>query len=231
MSDDQTSDEGQQDPITSLVGLEGLESLLTGFGVSMHVAKGVKAPEPPLPGNVGYDLHAPKDIYLPHGCRREIDTGVILQTPVPLFMLMVPRSSMGTKRAHSVRICNTLGVIDPSFRGQTDTIKLHLERDQPKLKFVGNLVLDRPLKNKPLTAQAFDAFGAAMDATSKYVKVSDDGYGAYDVFTEVEEPDLIFKKDVGMVQAVFVPASRPELIPRLLKEIDAKSRGGFGTTD
>lgn len=189
------------------------------------------APISPKPGDVGYDLCAPQDVWLPHGCRREVDMKVVVETPEPLFVLLTPRSSFGTKYAKSVRICNTVGVIDPRYCGREDTMSVWLERSQPKMEFVGRLALDAPLGHKPLSAQCFDAFGTPMDAGStRHVKVSEEGYGVYDVFTAVEEPDLLYAAGEKMVQMLFLPAARPSLIRVTQDLLRETSRGGYGST-
>lgn len=188
-------------------------------------------PVSPKPGDVGYDLCAPEDVWLPHGCRRKVDLKVVVETPEPLFVLLTPRSSFGTKHAKGVRIGNTLGVIDPRYCGREDTMSVWLERGEPKMEFVGRLPLTAPLGHKPLAAQCFDAFGTPMDASStKHVKVSDEGYGVYDVFTVVEEPELLYAEGEKMVQMLFLPVARPELVHVAQELLRETSRGGYGST-
>ena len=188
-------------------------------------------PITPVPGDVGYDVRAPEDIWLPHGCRREVNLGLIVECPQPLFVLMAPRSSSGTKRLKSVRISNTFGVIDPRYRGQNDVITAWLERESAKQECVGRLKLDTPTRYKPIAAQAYDAFGVPMDqASTKFVRVSDEGYGVYDVFTSVEEPDLICEEGQAFLQMLFIPATQPTLERVQREMLQSKDRGGYGST-
>lgn len=218
------------------------------FEVKVHGKRGF-IPQQAEPGDVGFDLHAPEDIYLPHNCRRMVDTGVIVETPEPLFSLVVPRSSTGTKRAKEVRIANTVGVIDPSYRGQDDTLGVCLVREARKKEFIGTFTPDRAV-NKSLVRQALDYFGIQnhhgvttegnrttvpggpmlSHRDLKLVLRSD---GDMDVFGYESDPDeshKIFEKGDRFVQVVFIPFSRPQLLEKALEEFGQEGRGGFGST-
>lgn len=85
------------------------------------------APKPPGPGNAGWDIRAPHDIVLMPGTRIFVDTGLVVQGPLrEVYCTAVPRSSTGTK--WSLSMTNTFPVIDPSYRGPSDNIKLMIER-------------------------------------------------------------------------------------------------------
>lgn len=203
-----------------------------GLQVRVGLTAAGKVPKAPVVGDVGYDLYAPEDIYLPYNCRRMVDTGVVVECPIPLFMAAVPRSSTGSKAGHSVRLANTLGVLDPRFRGQTDTIKIVLEREARKQEFVGRVALKRPMSQASAISQAYEAFGVPMDAEStQLVEISQEGHGVYDVFSYVkEEPVLIYKKGERFAQIVFLPASCPTLVETPLDQFDIDGRGGFGSS-
>lgn len=81
-------------------------------------------------GSVGLDLPLQEDIYIAPHATVMTDTGFIVQWPDGVFGMIVPRSSTGKK---GVMLANTLGIVDPDYRGPTDTIKLLLRNltDQP----------------------------------------------------------------------------------------------------
>jgi dUTPase len=83
-------------------------------------------------GAAGIDIHTPEDIYLPDGAQAKVDTGltVRVKSPAmyPLFSLLVPRSSCAK---NGLKISNTVGIIDPDYSGQGDTIQVYLERQLP----------------------------------------------------------------------------------------------------
>lgn len=206
------------------------ELIATGFEVRVSCVDHDYEPMLPRPGDVGYDIHALEDIYLPHNCRRKLNTGLIVECPEPLFVLIVPRSSMGTKYAKSVRIANTVAVIDPSFRGEDDIISITLEREDPKYEFKGRLALTAPTRHKSISIQANEALGAPRDHNTKCIKVSDEGYGIYDVFVKDDEPDLIYEKGDRYAQMLFIPAALPfpDYVER--EALQSISRGGLGST-
>lgn len=189
------------------------------FEVKVHGKRGFTL-KPAGDGDAGYDLYAPENVYLPYGCRRMIDTGVIIETPEPLFCLVVPRSSTGTSRAHGVRIANTVGIIDPSYRGQDDTIGVCLEREERKKEFVGTF---------PLSSGSYLPAGRI---TGEEQVVKHCGKDLVDVFGFPETTDsaLLFEEGDRFAQIVFVPFSRPDLIKTSLDQFSSEDRGGFGST-
>jgi dUTPase len=195
--------------------------------VKVHGKAGYTPAQAPE-GSVGYDLYAPYDIYLPHGCRKMVDTGVVVQTPDELFMLFVPRSSTGTKVAKSVRIANTIGIIDPKYRGQNDTLKVSFERESKKQEYVGTLNFEPSTVNGSVMAQARAEFGVSTDTTLTSIhRVAEN---RYDVYTYQEEPMLIFKEGDRFAQVIFLPYSRPYLVESVLEDFTVDSRGGFGSS-
>lgn len=203
---------------------------LDNFEVKVHSKSGL-IPKQAEPGSAGYDLYIPPtdDIHLPFGCRRMVDTGVIVQTPIRLFMLMVPRSSTGTKRAKSVRIANTVGIIDPSYQGQEDTLKVCLEREERKMDYVGTFEYKPSTTHGDRKSQAHKHFGVSMSPErTKLVHV---GGEFYDVYTHTEDDDdtLVFKAGTRFAQVIFIPYARPDLVEAKLEEFGS-DRGGFGST-
>lgn len=203
---------------------------LDGFEIKVHGKHGL-VPKQAEPGSAGYDLYTPPsdDIHLPFGCRRMLDTGVIVQTPIRLFMLMVPRSSTGTKRAKSVRIANTVGVIDPSYQGKDDTIKVCLERESRKMDYVGSFEYQPSTVRSDRKSQAAHKFGVSMSPEeTKLVNVGGEHYDVY-THTETEDETLIFKAGTRFAQVIFIPYARPDLVEAALEEF-GDDRGGFGST-
>ena len=74
-------------------------------------------------GSVGLDLPLQEDVTVPPQSTVMTDTGFIVQWPDGVFGMIVPRSSTGKK---GVMLANTLGIVDPDYRGPADTIKLLL---------------------------------------------------------------------------------------------------------
>lgn len=84
-------------------------------------------------GSAGYDFRIPETVFLVPGEWITIDTGVAfddsdyIDMQVPFwFMMLVPRSSLGTK--FGFRLRNTVGIIDSDYR---DTIKATVAVDEP----------------------------------------------------------------------------------------------------
>ena len=219
-----------------------MEFTFEDFEVNIHGKKGY-VPVKPESGDVGYDIHTPEDIYLPHMCRRMIDTGVVIETPEPLFYIVVPRSSTGTKRAKEVRIANTVGIIDPSYCGKNDTLKVCLVREGLKQEFIGTLQPD-PTLDKSLEKQAMVQLGIRTPANVPTSNATESklshyglhlvkrGDGKFDVFGYESKDDnnKIFSAGDRFVQAIFIPFSRPDLVEKSLTYFEKEGRGGFGST-
>lgn len=209
--------------ITHIHELEG-----TGLNVRFACIDHDYAPKMPKPGDVGYDLCTPHDLHLPYGCRRQVDTGVVVECPEPLFVMIVPRSSTGTKKAPNVRICNTLGVIDPRYRGQSDTLKVWLEREARKKDYIGTFSPKFPQSIQPLMAQAQAKWG--LEHTDlEFIEVGKDTYDVFG-YPEKEAPSLIYTEGEAFVQMLFLPVSRPFLERFEAEAFSNQGRGGFGST-
>jgi dUTPase len=168
---------------------------------------------------------------MPFDSRRMVDTGVIVQTPIKLFMLLVPRSSTGTKRARSVRIANTVGIIDPSYQGKDDTLKVYLERGARRKTYVGTFESSPGLGTN--MAQANRKFGVSMTPEdTELLKVGAPNQPIFDVFTHQEkaEDTLVVEAGSRFAQVIFIPYARPDLVEAAIEEFDELDRGGFGST-
>ena len=117
----------------------------------------------------GYDIVAPHDIWLPHGCYTVVDTGLVIDptdlfdqvaheayrmsemvsdycpkvVPTGLVTKMFIRSSVGIKQ--NVQLMNGTGIIDADYVGPLDTFKLALKRG-PRL--VRAISIDRETYDK-----------------------------------------------------------------------------------
>ena len=208
---------------------------LDGFEIKVHGKYGL-IPVQAEPGSAGYDICTPpgSPIHMPFDSRRMIDTGIIVQTPIKLFMLLVPRSSTGTKRARSVRVANTLGIIDSSYQGQGDTVKVFLERGARRKTYVGTVTTGPgPIHPDTLHNEAVSQLnweGSFQVTDAEFVRVHET---AYDVFVhqENENDTLVLDAEQAFAQMIFIPYARPQLVEAALAEFSKKGRGGFGSTD
>lgn len=71
-------------------------------------------------GSAGWDFVAPISIKLEPGQELLVNTGISFHLPEGVFMMIVPRSSLGMK---GLALANTVGVIDSDYQ---DDIKLML---------------------------------------------------------------------------------------------------------
>lgn len=94
--------------------------------------------------SVAYDITTPVDIMMPCGTRRVIDTGIVVDVvsgiETPVFTMISPRSSTAIK--HGIKIQNTVGIIDPDYCGQDDTLKVALERKENVIDYIGYVEID-----------------------------------------------------------------------------------------
>lgn len=68
-------------------------------------------------GNIGMDFYAPaKYVIAPHTFGNKIPTGIAIEFPENVGMLLLPRSSYGAKT--TLRLSNSVGLIDTSYRGE-----------------------------------------------------------------------------------------------------------------
>jgi len=211
-----------------------LDDLIASLGnvpIKVHAKPGGFTPLQSPKGNAGYDLYIPEgeDIHMPYNTRRKVDLKVIVETPIPLFMFMLPRSSTGTKNAKSVRIANTAGVIDSTYRGQKDNVIVWLERESVKREYIGTLKFVQSMTYGSVIAQAHREFGVPMTGETECIKVAEN---TYDVFSYPPDKDstLVFKAGSRFAQCIFIPCADAKLVEAALEEFESKNRGGFGST-
>ena len=71
----------------------------------------------------GWDLRSrEKDFTLKPGISKEVHTGLFLELPRHICAIVLPRSGLG--RDYELRLKNTVGLIDPDYRGE---IIVHLK--------------------------------------------------------------------------------------------------------
>lgn len=192
------------------------------FKVEVHGKFGV-IPVKKEDGSVGYDIALPEDfgnLVMPPNSRRRVDTGVIIKPPVACFTMVVPRSSSSTK---NIRFSNTMGIIDPSYCGQEDTVKVDLTRDCPKSSFHG--VYDTQETN-------FEAYCKSHDLDLMYAsRVEDPSTGLAHVYIrEICENDVVYKAGERFCQILFLPFYSPTLAETPLGAFSTQNRGGYGST-
>ena len=93
---------------------------ITTFPISIKLSDPKALPLRGHPSDAGADLFSIEDKIIYPQDMHLIDTGVALKIPVGYVGLVTPRSSQGRIK---VSIANTVGVIDPDYRG---TIKVRL---------------------------------------------------------------------------------------------------------
>lgn len=73
----------------------------------------IKLPVRATVGSAGYDLFSPIDIELEPGGEAFFPTGICCKIDPGWFLMIVPRSGMGTK--YKLRLANTAGIIDSDY--------------------------------------------------------------------------------------------------------------------
>lgn len=181
-------------------------------------------------GSVGYDLVAPRDIYLPHGCQQMVDTGIVVDltgVDKKIYTELRVRSSTGHK--HDIMLKTTTGVIDPSYCGPEDTIKASLFRLPLMDKHLGTFVKVANLAPVPA------AYGLSHTVTEYNVFSfigSDDKemISFYEVPRKFPPNNLVFKRGERFAQLLFVPYEAPMVKLVEKNELKPYSRGGIGST-
>lgn len=83
----------------------------------------VPFPRKAHPTDVGWDLTCPEAVKLSPGESCVVDTHLIVCPPPGWAFIIAPRSS-SIKAGKRWRLTNTMGIIDPSYCGPTDTLKI-----------------------------------------------------------------------------------------------------------
>jgi dUTPase len=197
-----------------------------------HGKKGVE-PQKMEEGSVGYDIAVPEEeapVVLPYRSRRVIDTGLVVKPEKSLtvesireeredirfFTMVVPRSSSYDQ---NIRISNTVGVIDPSYCGQDDTIKISLERGSAQYEF--DHVVDLSKESVPSKVR--------RDTHMYKVERLDDRQEAH-VFKRKENDPVVFEAGDRFCQMLFLPFVSPITYNEKLDFFANDGRGGFGST-
>jgi dUTP pyrophosphatase len=81
-------------------------------------------PEIKESGSAGYDLCCIEDFSISPGQRVVVGTGLVIQPPEGYHTEIVVRSSMAFK--HGIMLTNNVGVIDRSYSGPEDEVKIML---------------------------------------------------------------------------------------------------------
>ena len=207
------------------------------FDVKVHGKLGV-LPFCMEDGSVGYDVALPEDfgnLVIPYSSRRTVDTGIIVCPNIKCFTLVVPRSS---SRKKGIRISNTVGVIDPSYRGQDDTIKVDITREPKKSNYVGKLtgeevsgVSDMFDTGPEMCTQAQYVFSKVSDIPMKdLLVVTDPEEMEYHFYQETPDETLVYRAGERFCQFLFIPYHKPDLLLAKLEEFEESNRGGFGST-
>jgi len=72
--------------------------------------------------SVGIDLPSPQDIFIAPRSHVVIDFGIVVEPHSNIsFIALVPRSSLFVKKG--LILGNSIGIIDPDYRGPEDTVK------------------------------------------------------------------------------------------------------------
>lgn len=73
-----------------------------------------RIPERAHDSDAGWDLFTPEDVELVEGEITMVDLRIKVAIPEGFFGMIVPRSSMATKR---ILLANTIGIVDSGYRG------------------------------------------------------------------------------------------------------------------
>lgn len=189
--------------------------------------------------SAGLDLIAPEDIYLPHGCRNVIDTGLVIDASglkIPCMMLILPRSSTGS--FDELELTNTAAVIDKDYNGKEDFIYVFISRKH-KSRVVASEAAKKMYKFKEFLTRLFNQdIGSAIekgflpkgyDPASKInSKFQNDREFDSDIKTKMENNYI--RKGQAFAQLIFVPVVLPDIVPINFENLTDKSRGGLGST-
>lgn len=94
----------------------------------------VSEPSYQSPGAVGFDLECAEDTNVPGRAMVRIPTGLVIEVPKNLALLLVPRSSTFGK--FGLIMPHSIGVIDQDFSGQDDEVLLQVYNMRPANVFV-----------------------------------------------------------------------------------------------
>lgn len=189
--------------------------------------------------SAGYDIVATEDIYLPHGYRTAIDTGLIIDASdiqIPLMIMILPRCSTGA--FDDLMISNTAAIIDKDYNGEGDFIYVFAER-KPIGKVLNNSVTSKLFKFKEYLKNYFtkdtDLAGFRKLIPPSYnpmdrVEKSYEDAKDFPSNIRTKFVDDTIKKGMAYAQLIFVPVLLPAVQGIDIDQIVNKNRGGMGST-
>ncbi len=86
-------------------------------------------PKRALADDAGLDLRAREPCVIPPGERRKIPLGIAVELPPGHAGFVMPRS--GLADAKGLGFVNSVGLIDPGFRGEIHVIAVNLDKERP----------------------------------------------------------------------------------------------------
>lgn len=97
------------------------------FKLNVGISKvhpGAKIPEYATAGSAGFDICLAESVAIKPGETVLARTGLVIETPEGHALILAPRSS--TFKKYGIKLANTVGIIDPDYRGPEDEILLAL---------------------------------------------------------------------------------------------------------
>ncbi len=176
--------------------------------------------------DAGFDIRTPHPIYLPPRFETKIHTGLRIDASSldePHFILAVPRSSAGCKK--NIKLKNTVGIIDPSYRGDDDEIVIWIKRYENSRGQVIGFKEGDPgqIPTEFITNSGETVEVDRLKHSWHYSK------GVWFITTTVMPPDnLLYGVGDRFAQLLFIPFSSPQA--KMVDTLEQESRGGFGST-
>jgi len=84
------------------------------------------------PTDVGYDVILPEEIRIQPFEKKVIDLEIKMEIPKDYWIMLVERSSTGANTG--LMLCNSIGVIDPRYRGALKAVVINMSLDELILK-------------------------------------------------------------------------------------------------
>jgi deoxyuridine 5'-triphosphate nucleotidohydrolase len=99
---------------------------------------------PAMPGDVGYDIYAVEEVFIPKGENRKVPVGFALEIPEGYYVRVATRSGHGIKKGLQVHS----GTVDSGFRGVLDvTVYNHSQNNYlvEKGEKIAQLILEKSI--------------------------------------------------------------------------------------
>jgi len=97
--------------------------------------KGGYLPEQVHKSDVGYDLRCSEDLVIEAGEYYMLPLDIVVKPPEGYHFEVVPRSS--TFKKHGILLVNSVGIIDPSYSGENDTLAALIYRPSDVMSMDG----------------------------------------------------------------------------------------------